>query len=97
LLEVKKGESKMFLEEQFCSRCGVNLKCPSCGGSGKEKDLLEDYLGGSQGEYCCGQINFESYCSRCGRFIKPLYELPKHEKRCICCNGTGKISHFCGF
>ena len=38
------------------------------------------------------------YCSRCGWFLKPLYEFPRHENGCIYyCNGTGKISHFCGF
>lgn len=70
----------MFLEERFCSRCGANLKCLFCGGSGKQRSLIEDELGGSQGKYCCGQINFGNYCSRCGRSLKPLYEFPKKEK-----------------
>jgi len=92
-----KRESIMSLEEWFCSRCGANLKCPLCGGSGKQRDLFEGYLEESQGKYCCGQISLGDYCSICGKSLKPADVLPKKEKRCINCNGTGKILHQCGF
>jgi|GEM_PF-3291577 len=87
----------MPLEERFCPKCGANIECPSCGGSGKEKDLFGVQVGGFEGNYCCGQVSLGNYCSICGKSLKPVEELPKKEKRCINCNGTGKILHRCGF
>jgi hypothetical protein len=96
-LDLKKGESKMFLGEQVCGKCGANVKCPSCGGPGKKRDSFGEQLAKFERKYCCGQINSGNYCPRCGRSLKPIYELPKSEWRWICCNGTGITPHYCGF
>ena len=83
----------MFPGNQYCRKCGANLKCSLCGGSGEQKEFFPE----PDGKFCCGQFRFENYCPRCGRTLKPLHEPPKRKKKCLACNGTGEIFHDCGF
>ena len=81
----------MLFGDNYCSKCGANLKCYSCGGTGKVKDLLSRP---NLGTFCCGSLQSGNYCISCGKSLKPLFE-PSRETNCTACNGTGRAFHVC--
>lgn len=75
----------------YCNKCGTNLKCFSCNGTGRVKNLLPKPITGT---YCCGLKQYGNYCTNCGGSLKPLFE-PPIDVKCVSCNGTGRSYHFC--
>jgi len=77
-----------MLGDSFCSKCGENLKCNSCGGTGiagSSSDLL-------RGKECCGFTRYGAFCPKCGTQLKNNL---LGDNRCLSCNGTGRKAHFC--
>ena len=83
-------EVKMFGD--FCPKCGTDLKCFSCNGTGKLKDRFPKP---NLGTFCCGSYQTDNYCSSCGKLLKSLLDLPS-ETTCSSFNGSGRIKfHVC--
>ena len=84
----------MLFGDRYCSKCGANLTCLSCGGTGKKKEFLIPPV--DPPTYCCGMMHTGKYCSNCGKSLSAFRIGAPGEDKCSSCNGTGKSSfHVC--
>lgn len=88
----------MILSREYCMKCGMNLKCQKCGGTGKIEEVVTKYI--QVGTCLCsfgsfgslGSI-FDNYCRTCGKQLRQEIKTTI-ENKCLYCNGTGRISHY---
>ena len=69
----------------YCTKCGRNLKCFACNGTGRIKNIA------NSGSMCCGRYQSGNFCSNCR---KPIIKLNPF-KTCSSCGGSGRIIHVC--
>jgi hypothetical protein len=68
-------------KRSYCPRCGENLTCPDCNGTGETGTDVSTVN-------CCGEEQKGNHCVHCGRYLALEYST-KH--KCLRCKGTGSL------